>query len=103
MKPSSYPNEAITLRWYLGFGADIDWPESWYNKLTSLDEKSRFAVIRLLNQKSFRAPKRQEARDRIVSWLNGEGQLGRWDIVNLRNEYIDRECASVSNKLYWSH
>ena len=102
MDPNDYPNEDIALRWFLGFGGNIDWPETWYRKLCGMDEKTRFATIKLLNQKSFRAPKRQEIRDRIVSWLNGTGNVNRYDFVNIRNEFVDRECESVSHHLYWS-
>lgn len=101
MKPEDYPHEEITLTWWLGFGADMEWPESWYRKLTILDEETRFAVIKLLNQKSFRSEKRQEIRTRLVNWLNGEGMPGKWDFVNIRNEYSDREAKAVSHRIYW--
>lgn len=102
MDPTTYPNQDITLRWYLGFGANIDWPESWYKKLTAMSQENQFATIRLLNQKSFRGPKRKEIYDRVVAWLNDEGELGKWDIINLRNQYIDLECSRCSQRLYWS-
>jgi hypothetical protein len=100
--PTTYPSQELTLRWYLGFGANIDWPESWYKKLTAMSEENLFATIRLLNQKSFRAPKRKEIYDRVVAWLNDEGELGKWDIINLRNQYIDLECSRCSHHIYWS-
>lgn len=101
MKPEDYPHEEITLTWWLGFGADMEWPESWYRKLTVLDEETRYAAIKLLNQKSFRSEKRHEIRNRIVGWLNGEGMPGKWDFVNIRNEYSDREAKAVSHRIYW--
>lgn len=92
----------ITLRWYLGFGGQLNWPESWYRKLTALDENTRFAVIKLLNQKAFRVEKRQDMRNRFEAWLNDMGELQKYDLSNVRNAYTDQEADRCSHHIYWS-
>ena len=96
-----YCANPVAIKYYLGFGAKMEWPKSWYEKLKELGTKERFAVIKLLNQKTFKVEKRRELRDRFVDWLNGEGELLRYDFVNIRNKFIDHECDCESNRLYW--
>lgn len=102
MNPDDYPTEDISLRWFVEFGGSMEWPESWYRGLNKLSEKEKYAAIKLLNQKSFRSEKRRDIRARIAAWLDGTGELGRWDLQNIRNEYIDRECECESHRIYWS-
>lgn len=104
--------QAGSVAWsYLwGFGADPSWPEAWQRGLLDMEEKEKFALIALLNQKAFRSEFRASLRAQLVAWLETppalrihRHPLSPKQARALINRYIARDASNRASSLYYAH
>ena len=108
MDPRSYVGNAslqVGLKWFVGFGGDPEWPRQWFDRITRLGERSRFAAIKLLNVKKFRSTFRQSLRSQLEAWLNDprpqhESPFSPRQWAALMDVYTERAAESRSRALY---
>jgi hypothetical protein len=108
--PQRYAALFIDLKYYLGRGAEIDWPEAWFDKLSGTRRFSAaqvLACIKLLKTRSFKSAFRQHLRDQLEAWLADpepryDSPFSRRQWECLVNGYLALESKRLESSLYRS-
>jgi hypothetical protein len=96
----------VAWKYYLGFGANPDWPRGWFHRLIKLGENAKYAAIQLLKVKSFRSGFRASLREQLEGWLNDPQPKyaspfspRQWEAI--LNRHVCLAARRTASSLYW--
>jgi len=85
--PKDY--NSFAWKWYKAIGGNEDLGKSAYEKITAIDNGHyRLAIVKLLNQKSFRSAFRQSLRLQIEDWLHNPKNIFQYPFSEKQFTYV---------------
>jgi hypothetical protein len=87
-----------------GAGVDPSWPEAWQRSLFTRSFDERYVYAKLLKTKKFRSAWRQEMRDHLVRWMEGNKEFphphSKGEFAKLANFIPTYEVKRVQEEIY---